>query len=346
MSAIVVFPVLLSVVLLVAGVAKVGRPEDAAAAFDSLSLPPWLRRPWLLAVHPWAEIFLGLALLLGAGWPVQAAAIGSLVLTAAYLALIIAAVRRGDQVDCDCFGALAAGRVTARTVWRNVWLVTLAALSIVVTWSNPSVAAQIAADTREAAALAAAGLGAALTVWLVLDTRPSAERSSPSIDSQTNSRSPGWQGTGDLDDYERFRTPAVPVTRADGTRLTLRQLSSERAQLILAVSPGCSGCIETMEQVPSWRLALPALDIRLMVAATPAASPLTSTAEPQTVHDEQRWIMETFGLTGTPAAMLLGADGYMAGGPVHGGASILAFVEDIQAELNATGTSLDPVAPV
>jgi hypothetical protein len=55
----------------------------------------------------------------------------------------------------------------------------------------------------------------------------------------------------------------------------------------------------------------------------------------------------TFAPTGRPAAVLLGADGLLAGGPVAGSIAVTEFVADIVAELaenNASGNVLDEAA--
>lgn len=320
-------PILLAVVLVVAGCAKIARPAQAGSAFEALSVPWWLGHRWIVLAHPWLEIALGIGIVLGAGWAVRIAALGSVGLTSAYLALVAGTWRRGDDVDCDCFGSLMRGQVSARTVVRNAWLLLLALATIVATWSSPSVLQQITEAGPHGIGYLVAALTIAVTVGLVLDGGAAQPRDSPQ---------PSGAQTSELtefDDYHRTRTPAVPVILADGEKVTLRELSWQRPQLLLLVSPDCGSCIETMEHVSGWRAALPQLDIRLMVSATPAASPLTSNTEPQTVHDERRWIIETFGLTGTPAAVLLGADGYVAGGPVVGANHISDFVDDIRAEL-------------
>jgi hypothetical protein len=56
-----------------------------------------------------------------------------------------------------------------------------------------------------------------------------------------------------------------------------------------------------------------------------------------TLHDPRRWARETLGLDGTPAAVLLGADGLLAGGPVSGRDEVVAFVDEIAGELAPLG---------
>ena len=54
-----------------------------------------------------------------------------------------------------------------------------------------------------------------------------------------------------------------------------------------------------------------------------------------TWFDVEEGATSTFASTGRPAAVLLGADGLLAGGPVVGLMAVEAFVEDVVAELAA-----------
>nr|WP_257907159.1 hypothetical protein [Janibacter limosus] len=54
------------------------------------------------------------------------------------------------------------------------------------------------------------------------------------------------------------------------------------------------------------------------------------------LHDPQATPARIFGI-GTPGAVLLGGDGLLAGGPVQGSTEVLAFVDDVHAELVEAG---------
>ena len=240
-----------------------------------------------------------------------------------YVALVVRALRSPVDVDCACFGSLGGDRVTGATVWRNIWLATVAAVALWAALEGRSVVTRIAALSPSEAwwlvALAAAGL----TVALVLGT--AASRAQPSSDLSLDE--------GELEDYVRTPTPAVPVLLADGSETDLRALSRQRAQLLLFVSETCGSCSSVIEAAPTWRAALPQLDVRLVVGQPPESSSLTSTEHPQSVHDPRRSVRESFVIAGTPAALLLGVDGYLAGGPVAGSADVSQFIAEIQHEL-------------
>jgi hypothetical protein len=146
----------------------------------------------------------------------------------------------------------------------------------------------------------------------------------------------------ELEDYLRTPTPAVPVLLADGTETDLRALSSQRAQLLLFVSETCGSCTPVIESAQVWRTAMPQLDVRLVVGSAPESSGLASRDEPQTLHDVRRAVRDSFVMQGTPAALLVGADGYLAGGPVAGSTSVAAFVEEIQGQLPVVDDEATP----
>jgi hypothetical protein len=136
-------------------------------------------------------------------------------------------------------------------------------------------------------------------------------------------------------DYLRSPTPAVLVTLGDGTVTHLRQLSAHRPQLLVYVSDGCFSCNDVIAAVPSWRDDLPQLDVRVLVRQPVDGSALTSTEEPMSVHDTDGLVSESLGMRATPSAILLGADGLLAGGPVVGATAVPEFVSDIRQELEA-----------
>ena len=151
----------------------------------------------------------------------------------------------------------------------------------------------------------------------------------------THEESAAADGEDELD-FLRTRTPDVPVTLADGSTATLRGLSSERALLLLEVSESCGGCVEVIRSVPAWREDLPEIDVRLLLTVPADDSTLASTDEPQSVHDTPFHVSRSFGYGATPTAVLLGADGLLAGGPVTGDAAIRDFVAQVDAELHGS----------
>jgi len=75
------------------------------------------------------------------------------------------------------------------------------------------------------------------------------------------------------------------------------------------------------------------LDVRHVVEVMPGVGTLTRSDEPQSVHDAPHRLWESFGVRGTPSAILLGADGLLAGGPVTGVTDVMTFVEEVKWQL-------------
>ena len=319
-------PLLIGLVLVTSAVGKLRAPERARAAFSALGLPRVLDRPWSARAHPWAEIALALMIMVVPG-PVGVIAAGAAVaLMLVYVALVVRALRSPVDVDCACFGALGGDRITRATVWRNVWLTAVGAAAL---WASLGLRSPVsrlaglsAADWWWLVAAGATGLTVALVLWPGQGQGSEAGQEVP-------------EGDIELADYVRTRTPAVPITLADGSTTDLRRLSAQRAQLLLYVSEGCSGCQNVIAAAPQWRVQLPQLEVRLLVAVRHDISSLTATVEPMSLHDPQRMVWESFGLWGTPSALLLGTDGLLAGGPVMGADAVFDFVTEIRHELGS-----------
>ncbi|GAB3880197.1 TlpA family protein disulfide reductase [Terrabacter terrigena] len=322
-DALVLAPVILACVLVASAVGKVRSPSASVQAFRDLRVPAPLSGRFVVAALPWVELLLapGLLLVGGAGGVLLAAV--AFLLFAAYLVLVTRALGFDEDVECACFGTFAPGRISGRTVLRNTWLLVLGVAALARSLDGDSVAARLA-DGRAPWWWLAGAVAAAVTVGLV------AGQGGRAADART---SRAYAEAAEDGDYVRARTPALPVTLGDGSATTLRELSAERPQLLVHVSETCGSCVEVIEAVPGWRDRLPAVDIRLVLRAAPGASTLTSVTEPHSVHDPEGFVGETFDMQATPSAVLLGADGMLAGGPVVGSYAVPDLVDGILREL-------------
>ncbi|MEW1954974.1 MauE/DoxX family redox-associated membrane protein [Terrabacter sp. NPDC080008] len=330
-------PALLAVVLVVSAVGKLRSPEESARAFRDLRVPQPLANSLVAQSLPWGELVLAVGMVLAGSLAAVVVDAVTLLLFAAYLVLVVRALGFDEDVDCACFGSLAPGRVTRRTVVRNAWLVALAAIALVAAASGGSVVARVA-DGRLPWWWLLGAAAAAVTTVLVLGTGQAG--------------AVGDGGTEHLDgqaveegDYVRSRTPALPVTLGDGTETDLRALSSARAQLLLFVSEGCGSCGGVIAATAQWAAELPELDVRHVLEVVPGVGTLTRAEEPRSVHDPAHRLWDSFGVRGTPSAVLLGADGLLAGGPVTGAEHVPGFVADIRAELQAARADAQTVVP-
>ncbi|MFC9917118.1 MauE/DoxX family redox-associated membrane protein [Agromyces binzhouensis] len=319
---------ILAAVMIASAVGKLRRPDDLAG-WAALGVPAVFRREWLLRLHPWGELLLGLALALLGGLLGVLAALASAVLMAAYTWLIgraLANAREGDEATCACFGESAP--VTRVTLLRNAWLLFLSVVAASTIWAAPLVGGALLALGPEwswLVALAAAAFTTALIVWREPGPQDVAAIPAPSAAPES--------ADGELD-YVRTRTPAIPVVLGDGTPANLRKLSRTRPILLLALSETCAPCLAVVERVPEFRALLPELDVRLLLAPGPEESKLTEVTHPQSLHDWDSNVRASIADWGTPAAVLLGVDGLLAGGPAQGEAAVVSFVGDIYESLH------------
>lgn len=321
-------PLVLAAVLIASGVAKLRTPDDLHG-WEELGVPAVLRQEWVRRLHPWAELALGAAVALLGGWLGVLAAGVAFVLMVAYTALVARLAAASEDASCACFGARR--RVTRITVVRNVWLAALAGGAAVVIWTTPLLGGAVVAGLAESAwliSLVVAAVTTALVLW------PDSERdAAPREASRTAPGGSSVVGDDDLD-YIRTRTPAVPVTLADGTLVDLRRLAERRPILLLAVSTSCGWCESVYDQRGAWRELLPELDVRLLLTQAPDDTGWTERDEPQSLHDVNEYVRGSISDWSTPSAVLLGADGMLAGGPVTGHLAVAEFVDDIYESLH------------
>ena len=320
---------ILAAVMIASAVGKLRRPDDLAG-WAALGVPAAFRRQWLLRLHPWGELLLGVALALLGGVLGTIAAVVSAVVMAAYTWLIGRALANaresGDEATCACFGESAP--VTRVTLLRNAWLLLLSVVAAATIWATPAFGGAIAAlrsDWGWVVALAAAAFTTALIVWREPAPQDAAPIPGPSA---------APESADDQLDYVRTRTPAIPVILGDGTPANLRTLSRSRPILLLALTETCAPCLAVYERVPAFRALLPELDVRLLLAPAPEESKFTEATHPQSLHDWNSNVRASIADWGTPAAVLLGVDGLLAGGPAQGEQAVVSFVGDIYESLH------------
>lgn len=134
------------------------------------------------------------------------------------------------------------------------------------------------------------------------------------------------------DDYVRAPIPTVVVLDADGHPRTLHELAAEKAQLLVSVNCHCGSSDEAVRGVPGWQGRLPALDVSVLSTLPAGELPLVDGT--RVVYDHRGLARKALGLRQSPEAILLGADGLIAGGPVTGAAGIEAFVADVEEQLS------------
>ena len=333
-------PILLSITMLISGLAKLGAREGTQDAMRSLRLPLPTMHASVASVLPVMEIVLALAIWIPAP-PLQVLLTGlvaALMLT--YLVIIARALTFEEQVHCSCFGTLASPTVSRTTLVRNVLLSVLGLLAVVAAASGAMTTLLVQAP------MGLIGLGIALLIAIAL-TAATIGGSVAETDADAPTAPAPAAADPDEDellDYERSPIPAAVLQQPDGRLITLTQLTAQRAALLVFVTEGCGPCERVLDHAGEWIGELEqTLQVRFVFSR-----PLDQLRERTTdrvtdhaLHDLQFTARTALGGASAPSAVLLGADGQLAGGPVNGGSAVIEFVQEIREQL-AEAQSSDP----
>jgi peroxiredoxin len=247
---------LLAVVFVVAGLAKLADWADSRASMADFGVPAFLARPMALLI-PVLELACGVALLsvTSARW----GASGALAMLLLFIAAIAINLVRGRRPDCRCFGQLHSSPIGWTTIVRNA---ALAGLAAAVLWQPPvengrGLASRLAGLNRTeavalAVALVATGLAAIGLVAFfgllrqngrlllrleVLEAKLGAGDDPPAPGLPVDSTAPDFSAA-DL----------------DGETVTLDRLRERGMPVLLFFSePGCGACDAAFPEVGAWQ---------------------------------------------------------------------------------------------
>lgn len=326
--------VVISLVLAWSGVAKLREPKSMAEAMRALRVPEVLAGRAVQIAVPWLEIALAAALLVAGGVWQTLAWCATLVLFAAYLAVIVRAVRREEKVSCNCFGAQSAP-VDRGTVVRNILLVVAGAIGLGASLPSPT------SLLTKLVNLGWQGWLGLLTITVLLGLAwfLSREVATPAAGQVPDLRDqPATMDTApapeseESEDYVRDPIPLAVLERQPGEYLLLPDLARERGVLLFYVSTMCGSCVQILEAMDDYASRLPVLDVAVVVFSRDAVALLPESVRPRALVDVAGSVQKGLDLKWVPGAVLLGADGVLAGGPVFGGDAINQLVDDVVQE--------------
>jgi hypothetical protein len=315
-----------AVVLLVSGVAKLRAPDTVDAAFTALEVPRALDTAVVRRLSPWVEVALGAWLVLATGAALVVVAALTLLLFVAYLALVVRVVGRPEPVDCGCFGALGDSRVTRVTVWRNAALVLSALLAVVAGLQGVGLIGAVV-DGEALPWIAMAALTAAVAVLVAYRAPGTVADDGPSLDADGN--------------YARQQTPQTQVLTEDSRLVLLANETARAAHLLVFLSPGCGPCGRIGPDLGAWAELLDPVVVRAVVMAQPQSVAAMPYLAGRAWYDPYSITRTAFGVA-TPAAVLLGTDGMLAGGPVQGEDDIRSFVAEVAEHLREALEAAEP----
>jgi hypothetical protein len=339
----VVAPLVLVGVLAFGAVPKLGQGATLRKIIHNLGLPLWVLPAALARAIPGLELALAVALL--APWvPVFfVASAATLVLMSAYWALIARGLTVTPRPACGCFGQAGDHRISGRTLVRNTLLVTAAGAALALAVSGQTVWSLLSAGSAgDRLWLALAALACVVT-GLVLGGNGGPTREARGEEGDAATEPLGDEEGEDGEDYVRRPTPELVLhDPAAGRPVTLLELSHRRAQLLVFVNCYCVSTLEVLGRLEAWDARLSLVDVHLVLSV-----PVNDALAPYpggTLVDHAGLVWAGLGLTASPSAVLLGADGFLAGGPLAGSQAVAEFVDDVEESLreaSAGGEAVD-----
>lgn len=338
-------PLVLAAVLALSGVAKRRDQESTSSVIEMLRLPRWLQAPWVAAALPVGELVLALALLVP--WePVFAlAAVATAVLMVTYLAVVVRAMGFDPRPGCGCFGRIGDQRITGRTVTRNVILTAFGLVTVAMAARGETVLDVLRAGGAQSLWWLLASAATAAVAVLVGSSPAGATPAGLHV-GQTSDQSPGAVDSDpadvDPEEYVRLPIPPTEVISRQGHVASLPDLSAQGPVLLVMTNCFCGPTSQAVEALSRWREALPTVRVEYVttVQFDQHAEGSSSAAPEDGWYDHRAATWSALGVTASPAAVLLGADGLLAGGPISLMSDIEAFVEDI-AEVLREGETQD-----
>jgi peroxiredoxin len=252
---------------------------------------------------------------------------------------------RGEQADCNCFGALQSSTVDSRLLVRNGGLAALAGFVLVAGWGGAGGDPDV---TTGLIALAIVALGAAAFAWMTLrqnghlllrlDAMESELRAGSSTLDLSDAQGPPPQGL-------PVGTPApeLRVHDLDGEVVTLNDLVAHRPRAALVFTdPDCSGCHRLLPDLAG--LADEHHDaLRVHVVVTGSVRAARDLARqhrlPNVLVQPDHAVNLLFRASTLPSAVVLDADGFVATELAKGPDAVAAL-------LAAQASPTDPVVVV
>jgi methylamine dehydrogenase accessory protein MauD len=310
----------LAAVFVVAALAKLADRDGARRSLVDFGVPAGLA-PAAAVGLPLVELLLAAGLVMSStAW---AAALGAAVLLGAFTLAVGVALARGRESDCHCFGRLSAEPVGRGTLARNLTLLALASFAAVAARDDAGTSATAwLGDLSTGALLGLAG-GVALVAGLALNFaflyqlfkqngRLWAELE------QLRATAGGRQGPAIGAPAPRFELPDL-----SGRAVALDDLlADDRATVLVFSDPQCSACDALLPVIASLERD-PAADPKPVLISRGSAEQVRAKVSDHGVErvlltGEDFELAKSFGVTGTPGAVVIDGAGRIAAEAVLG----------------------------
>jgi len=322
---------LLAAVFALAAAGKLMRRGETEATLGEFGVGEALRPP-LATGLPLAELAIAVALLpaVTAAWGALAAAL----LLAAFTVAVAATLRRGREVDCNCFGSLGARRISGRTLARNALLLALAVAVAASGDSGPSAVAWLADLGTAQAALLGAGVAIALAAlsfvfsWQLM-------RQNGRLLGRIEALEGGGDGAVSTGPRRGDLAPAFALPALAGDGLALGELLAAGRGLVLVVTdPGCGACDPLLPEIGRLQRD-PETPVPLVVISRGSRDANLAKAqehglEPVLIEEEFE-VSRPLGINGAPGAVRLDAEGRYVAKPSMGTERVGALLGELAA---------------
>jgi uncharacterized membrane protein YphA (DoxX/SURF4 family) len=304
--------VLLGVVFVIAGVAKVRDRQGTLRALAGFGVPARLR-PVAAIVLPLAELGTAVALLppASARW----GGVAALFLLLAFCAGISYAMLQGRAPDCNCFGQLHSAPAGRGTLVRNLALAAPAIL-VVAEGPGPSISAWVADRTAaELVAITVCVAAAVLSALAVHFWRENRVLRRDLDDARTELETlPPGLPVGSP-------APGFSLRSARGETVTLDALRARGKPVALVfVSPDCSSCRQMFASAGRWQPAL-AGDVTIAIVSDGNAADnllLARDSAADVLLQEDFEVTKAYRVRVTPTAVVISPGGRIASALVSG----------------------------
>lgn len=306
----------LATVLGVAGVAKLIDRQGTRRALLDFGVPARLARPAAL-VLPLIELATAAALVpsVSGRW----GALAALALLSAFSVAIGAALLRGRRPNCHCFGRLHSAPAGWPTLVRNSGL---AALAGAVVWLDPTTSALTRREHIVVLGAFAAALVLAAQAWIWFQLL----RQNGRILVRLQQIERVSQGTSEPVALLGSTAPAFDLATSAGGRLSLAGLLARGRPVLLVFShASCGPCLELLPRLARWQ------DERagqLTIAVVSEGTTEVSSPVRNAAMQVEREVAEAYGVTATPAALLIDRNGVIASVVALGAEAIEALVPE------------------
>ncbi len=312
----------MATIFIFAGAAKLLDLKGTRRMLAEFGVPPKLTPGAALALP---AVELAAAALLIPSPTARAGAVLALLLIAVFIAVVARSLARGEQPDCNCFGAIHSEPISRWTLVRNLGLGAVAA-ALIATAPGASLGS-LDGGTVVAVAAALGGvllLGLTWFTWelfkqngrLLTRVRALEEMSGapPTFTLPGPPDKIGGLAVGDL-------VPDLALATPDGGIRSVRELARSAATPVALVftSPGCTGCDQLTDRMPALRDQLGgALEPVLLVNGHGPHVAAAAARGLSVLVQEDREAIFAFAVGAVPAAVIVDREGRIASATAMG----------------------------